>query len=93
MNNQGEPTLQELAARYEDSEEEVAEPENPHYRPTEGEQSLLAANGKDVGGAGAQLAPQGAWEVDEDEDDWDSEDEELASAMEWADLRDGSSFY
>lgn len=29
------------------------------------------------------------YDGEEDENPWDSEDEELASALEWADLRDG----
>ena len=88
-----EPTLQELATKFCDSEDEVdvpsanetAENELPDAR------SLPDSAATETEATAAAAANEEYEEEEDygDEDGWDSDDEELASAMEWADLRDG----
>jgi RIO kinase 1 len=81
-----EPTLQELANKFGDSEDEMEVSKN-------GGDSAIprdAVGPDSTAAAPDQLEEEEQWgdEDDDEEDEWDSEDEELASAMEWADLRD-----
>lgn len=101
---QCEAPLAELAARYdEDSEEETAPAAAQRHQqdavpaaaplpeaaaaggaaPADAAAALIAA-------ATAGQAEDDEWgDEEEEEGDWDSGDDELASAMEWADLREG----
>lgn len=83
-----EPTLQDLAAKFADSDDDVAE-----IREGNGAQSAeipkpSAAQVNQESGPQADYDDDDEW--NDDGDDWDSNDEaELASALEWADLREG----
>lgn len=101
---QCEAPLEELAARYDDESEEEAGPgvygqrQQGAVPPAAPPAEAAAAGGAaPADGAAALIAAATAgqeedeeWGEEEDEEgDWDSGDEELASAMEWADLREG----
>lgn len=97
----GELPLQELAARYDDSdsEGEAAHPRpaaqsaqgGPQQQPpTPPPAAPPAGAGAPADGAAAGGSGSGSEDWDEEDEDWDSEDEELASALEWADLREGA---
>ena len=97
-----EQTLQELEARYGDSDSEGEEPQQrPAGQSAQGGPQQAPATppaAAPPAGAGAQAdgaaaaagSGSGSEEWDEEDEDWDSEDEELASALEWADLREGA---
>ena len=91
--------LQELAARYDDSDSEVEAPQQRPAAQGAAQQPpatppAAAPPGAGARGDGAAAGPSGSgseeWDEEEEEEDWDSEDEELASALEWADLREGA---
>lgn len=87
-----EVTLQELANKFADSEDEMDVSKTGDKVQVAGDavgaDSTAAHPGQTQTAALNEEEEQ--WEDEEDEEDeWDSEDEELASAMEWADLRDG----
>ena len=93
--------LQELAARYGDSDSEGEVPQRgPSAQEAQGGTQQPPATppaaappagaGAQDDSAAAQGSGSGSEEWDEDDEDWDSEDEELASALEWADLREGA---
>lgn len=93
MQLKSEVPLEHLAARYSDDDEE--------QQPAAGEQPGSAA-ARPQGAAtppppapatrvAEQLSGDGSEDEDSwEDDDWDSESEELASALEWADLREGA---
>jgi RIO kinase 1 len=88
-----EQTLQELANKFGDSEDEMEVSQNVGGAQVAGDAAGVdstAARPDQGQAAAALLEEEEQWgdEEDEEEEDWDSEDEELASAMEWADLRD-----
>lgn len=101
---QCEAPLAELAARYDDDSEEEAVTKASQSQP-QGvvaptaplADAAAASGGAPADAAAALIAAATAgqdedeeWGEDEEEDgDWDSGDEDLASAMEWADLREG----
>ena len=93
-----EPTLQELQQKFADSDEEVERPGGvdtappvPHDDGTAPPASRWEQVVSDPHYYDNELREQNGADDDEEEDEeeWNSEDEELASAMEWADLRDG----
>lgn len=81
MRNAMEVDFRDLAAKFDEddcsfeAQEEVQNPEITSNRP-----SALTSEAPEVGEGGGE---------EYEDDDWSSEDEELASALEWADLRDG----
>jgi len=98
MGAPSEPSLQELAAKFADSDEETLDTNETDpvvAKPGHANEQVASGDAGDPSQAKASLTGDGLEqfgdsEDDEDEEeDWDSEDEELASAMEWADLRDG----
>jgi hypothetical protein len=94
-----EPTLQELANKFGDSEDEMDVSRNESEAQGAGDavdSDSLAARPDQPQVAALEFEGE-QWgdeeDAEEEEEDWDSEDEELASAMEWADLRDGKPIY
>jgi RIO kinase 1 len=81
-----EPTLQELANKFGDSEDEMEVSRNGDGSKIP--RDAVATDSTAARPGGQAQEEQWGDEEDYDEDEWDSEDEELASAMEWADLRD-----
>jgi hypothetical protein len=106
MTRLAEPALRELAAKFADSDEDI-ESIQEHPLATVALQSAEKGLGFPLPQAHDSTHPdepnvkhthaandaEGDEEAgfEEFEDDWDSEEEELASALEWADLRDGGS--
>jgi len=87
-----EQTLQELANKFKDSDDEMEVSQIARGAQVAGDATgadSMAAR-PDNGQAAALLEEEEQWgaEEDEEDEDWDSEDEEAASAMEWADLCD-----
>ncbi|KAL4430675.1 hypothetical protein ABPG75_005931 [Micractinium tetrahymenae] len=101
---QCEVPLAELAARYDDdSEEEAVQGVSRHQQQAAAPPAAPRAEAVAAAGGGAAPADAAAaliaaatagqeededWGEEEEEEEWDSADEELASAMEWADLRE-----
>ena len=85
---QQEVPLEALAARYGSGDEEQQPSDAPkltvRVKLPEGEAAAAAA----APAQAAAEASDGSYGEEEDSDDYDT-DEELASALEWADLREG----
>ena len=83
--------FRDLAAKF-DEEDGSYEPQVVEY-PQVTNNTAAPAPASPVSEAGRAAAEAGDEEEEEEEEDdgWTSEDEDLASALEWADLPDGES--